>query len=78
MKQLEPSTRGDIGHVDAEFFDLELADKHPLTNTIGVVVRVTHLEKLEAVKLVSDGFDGADRNEKIMYFMADGGVKSNC
>lgn len=50
MKQMEPLTIGSIGHVDAEIFNLELLDKHSLTDIIGEVVSVTHLEKLEVVK----------------------------
>lgn len=51
MKQMKPFARGGIGHVDAKYFNLEILDKHSLTDRNSEVVSVTNLEKLEAVKI---------------------------
>lgn len=75
-------TRGGIEHVHAEFYNLDLAEKHSLIDRIEEAVSEKHLEKLKAVKIILNGFDGADRKEKMFYFMVDREVKfylkSNC
>lgn len=48
---MKPFARGGIGHVDAKYFNLEILDKHSLTDRNSEVVSVTNLEKLEAVKI---------------------------
>ena len=72
MKQMKPFTRGGIGHAEAEFPDLGLLHTNSLTNRIREVVTIAHLSKLEAVKIVHDGFDGAEVKDKMLYFIENG------
>lgn len=44
MKQMEPFTRGEIGHTDTEFSDLGLLNSRSLTEKIGEVVTAKHLD----------------------------------
>lgn len=50
-------------------------DPYALVDRIEDKLNAEHLNRLEFVEIVQDCFDGATDKEKMMYFMADGGVK---
>lgn len=64
MKEMEPFTRGGIGHSEAEYYDFGLLDKHSLTNRTGEVVSITHLNKLEAIKSILNVFNNVARSKR--------------
>lgn len=75
MKQMEPFTRGGIGHTYSKFSDLSLLDYQSRNDRMREIVTAIHLDRLEIVKNVNDDFDGVEAKEKIIYFMENGEVK---
>ncbi|KAK1379789.1 hypothetical protein POM88_026533 [Heracleum sosnowskyi] len=74
LKQMPHNSRGGISHRDDEFLNLPYVDPHSLTD-IGGNLTSEHLNNLQVVDLVLDCHDGAEKKEKLLYFMKDGSVK---
>ncbi|KAK1371387.1 hypothetical protein POM88_037479 [Heracleum sosnowskyi] len=74
LKQMPHNSRGGISHRDAEFINMSYVDPHALVE-IGGYLTSEHLNNLQAVDIVLDCHDGAEKKEKLIYFMKDGSVK---
>ncbi|KAK1371557.1 hypothetical protein POM88_037649 [Heracleum sosnowskyi] len=74
LKQMPHNTRVGIGHRDAEFLNMPYVDPHALVE-FGGNLTSEHLNNLQAVDIVLDYHDGAEKKEKLLYFMKDGSVK---
>lgn len=63
-----------IGHSEAEFSNLNYFYHYPLVDKIGENLVVAHLNRLEAVKIILDSFDGA-KDKEMLYFLKSGEMK---
>jgi len=59
-----------------EILRSDLLDKNTLTENLGERVSPSHLEKVEAVKIVYRKINDNDVREEILYFLRDDKVKS--
>ena len=76
LKLVKSRTRGGIGHSDMEILRSDLLDTNTLTENLGERISPSHLEKVEAVKIVCRKINDNDVREEILYFFRDGKVKS--
>jgi len=76
LKLVKSRTRGGIGHSDMEILRSDLLDTNTLTENLGERISPSHLEKVEAVKIVHRKINDNDVREEILYFFRDGKVKS--
>ena len=76
LKLIKSRTRGGIGHSSMEILESDLLDIDTLTENLGERISPSHLEKVEAVKIVHRKINDNDVREEILYFFRDGKVKS--
>ena len=76
LKLIKTRIRGGIGHPGMETLRSDLLDTDILTDNLDERVTPSHLEKVEAVKIVYRKINIGDVIEEIMYFLRDGKVKS--
>ncbi|KAL8102550.1 hypothetical protein AgCh_027165 [Apium graveolens] len=75
LKLIKTRTRGGIGHSEMEVLRSDLLDTNTMTDNLGERISPSHLEKVEAVKIVYRKINDNDVREEILYFLRDGKVK---
>ncbi|KAL8107977.1 hypothetical protein AgCh_024405 [Apium graveolens] len=76
LKLIKSRTRGGIGHSNMEILRSDPLDTNTLIENLGERISPSHLEKVEAVKIVHRKIHDNNVREEILYFFRDGKVKS--
>ncbi|KAL8101171.1 hypothetical protein AgCh_033160 [Apium graveolens] len=76
LKLIKSRTRSGIGHSNMEILRYDLLDINTLTENLGERISPSHLEKVEAVKIVHRKINDNNAREEILYFFKDGKVKN--
>ncbi|KAL8097904.1 hypothetical protein AgCh_030861 [Apium graveolens] len=72
LKLIKTRTRGGIDHPGMETLRSDLLDIDIMTDNLGERITPSHLEKVEAVKIVYRKINFGDVREEFLYFLRDG------